>query len=179
MEFPKLLKEKTAEDYRNYDEARSLSEEEKRKKFASTTRIVVKYRDSLRKELRSGNLTWYSDSTKGVGGLGVYPGALQHFLAGLPLCQMSHYAERASVSGLRLESLEVTVDGHFLSLPGHPFDEIVFETKIVSPENAERITELAKAAENDCYVTNTLKRACRVSGKIFLNGQLLFESKNA
>jgi len=179
MEFPKLLKEKTAEEYRNYDEARSLNEEEIRKKFGSTTRVVVKYRDGLRKELRSGNLTWYADAVKGVGGLGVYPGALQHFLAGLPLCQMSHYAERASVSGLKIESLEITVDGHFVSLPGHPFDEIVFETKIVSPENSERIKELAKAAENDCYVTNTLKRACRIVGRIFLNGQLLFESRSS
>ncbi len=178
MEFPELLKEKTAEEYRQWEETKNRSEEERRKRFTSATRVEVKYRDRLRKELHSGGLTWYSDAWKGVGGLGEYPGALQHFLAGLPLCQMTHYAERASVGGLKLESLEMSVEGRFVALPDHPFDEIQFVTKIVSRESVERIRELAIAAEHDCYVTNTLKHACKVSGRIFLNGELLLESKS-
>ncbi len=50
-------------------------------------------------------------------------------------------------------------------------------TKIVSRESVERIRELAIAVERDCYVTNTLKRACRVTGKVFLNGELVSRAR--
>lgn len=176
MELPELLREEMTKTYSSWDAAKNLSEEERRKRFASTTRVSVKFADGLRKELRSGTIDWLSDSGKSVGGKGEYPGALQHFLAGLPLCQMAHYAERSSVWRIKLESLEMSVEGHFVAMSGYGFDEIRFETKIVSVESPEKIKELALAAERDCYVTNTLKRACPVSGRVFLNGELLVET---
>lgn len=176
MELPELLKKEMTKTYSDWEAAKSLSDDERRRKFASTTRVSVKFADGLRKELRSGNITWFSDANARVGGKGEYPGALQHFLAGLPLCQMAHYAERSSVWGIKLESLEMSVEGHFVAMSGYGFDEIRFETKIVSRESPEKIKELALAAERDCYVTNTLKRACRVSGRVFLNGILLMET---
>lgn len=178
MELPELLRQETMKTYSNWEAAKNLSEEERIKRFGSTLRISVKFADGLRKELRSGNVTWFSDANSMVGGKGEYPAALQHFLAGLPLCQMAHYAERSSVWGIKLESLEMSVEGHFVAMSGYGFDEIRFETKIVSRESPEKIKELALAAERDCYVTNTLKRACRVTGSIFLNGELVLESKS-
>jgi uncharacterized OsmC-like protein len=176
MELPELLTQEMTKTYSDWEAAKSLSEDERKRKFASATRISVKFAEGLRKELRSGSVSWSADASKSVGGKGEYPGALQHFLAGLPLCQMAHYAERASVWGIRLESLEMSVDGHFVAMSGHGFDEIKFETKIASPDTREKIKELALAAEHDCYVTNTLKQACRVSGRVFLNGELLMET---
>ncbi|MBI3023785.1 MAG: hypothetical protein HYY68_08725 [Thaumarchaeota archaeon] len=73
----------------------------------------------------------------------------------------------------------MSVEGHFVAMPGYPFEEVKFETRIGSRENPGRIKELAKATEHDCYVTNTLKRACRVSGRVFLNGELILESKSS
>ena len=72
---------------------------------------------------------------------------------------MTHYAERASVWGLEIGELEMSVIGHYVGVSGYGFDEIEFEARISSPEPPERIRELARAAANDCYVTNTLKRA--------------------
>jgi len=48
-----------------------------------------------------------------------------------------------------------------------------FPRTIKSPEPKEKIKELAIAAASDCYVTNTLKRSSRVTGKVFFNGEPL------
>lgn len=173
IEFPKQLNESAAKAYSAWTEARSLDEEDKRKKFRRAVRVTAKYLPQLRKELRSGELVWYSDASKAVGGMGEHPGALQHFVAGLPLCQMTHYAERASVCGVRLDDLQVSAVGHFTGIAGYGFDEIEYEVRIVSPEPSDKIRELASAAARDCYVTNTLKRSCKVTGRVLLNGQRL------
>lgn len=130
----------------------------------------------LRKQLHSGEITWYSNATRYVGGKGEHPGALQHFLGGLPLCQMTHYAERAATRDIKIESLEMKVTGHFTAFPGYGYDAIEYETRIKSQAAPEDIKNLVKAAEEDCYVTNTLKRACNLTGRIFLNGEPLMET---
>lgn len=175
IEFPDAVKEYAAQAYRAWAESEGVDEEAKRAKFGRALRVTAKYLPMLRKELRSGDLVWYSDSPKAGGGLGEHPGALQHFIAGLPLCQMTHYAERASVWGLRLDDLEVSVVGRYLAISGHGFDHIKYEVRINSPEPAEKIKELALAAAGDCFVTNTLKRSCEVTGKIMLNGASLVD----
>ncbi len=175
MNLPEQLKAPTEKAYSSWREAESLSEEERRNNFRRAVRVTAKYSSDLRKEVRSGELSWYSDAGKGVGGKGEYPGALQHFISGLPLCQMTHYAERASVWGLKIEELEMSAVGHYVGVSGYGFDEIEFEARILSPEPPERIRELARAAANDCYVTNTLKRACNVHGRVFLNGEHLVD----
>ncbi len=176
MEFPEQLKKEMMETYSKWHEAETRPPEERARKFGSTTMVTVRYIDGLRRELRSGPVTWYSDFSKRSGGKGEYPGPLQQFLAGLPLCQMSHYAERASAWGFRIESLEMAVRGHFVAMPGHGFDAIEYDTRIVSPEDEEKIKKLVSAAENDCYVTNTLKRTCKLTGHIYLNGESLIET---
>jgi len=177
MNFPEQLRKVMLEIYAAREKAAKEGEEDK--KFRGTIRITVRLLDDLRKELSSDNITWYSDGSRLVGGKGEHPGALQHFISSIALCQMSHYAERASVWGLKLDSLEMSVKGHFVRLPGRGFDEIEYETRIVSPENPDRIKELVVAAEHDCYVTNTLKHACKVGGRIFLNGMPLMETRHS
>lgn len=162
-----------ARAYQELTEAQGLGEEARRVKFGRAVRVTAKYLPGLRKELRSGELVWYSDLPKAGGGMGEHPSALQHFIAGLPLCQMTHYAERASVWGIKVDDLEVSVIGRYLAIPGHGFDHIEYEVRINSAEPAARIKELAIAAANDCYVTTTLKRSCKVTGKVLLNGELL------
>lgn len=173
IEFPDMVKESAARAYQEWAEAEGLDEEAKKTKFGRALRVTAKYLPGLRKELRSGDLVWYSDPPKAGGGMGEHPGALQHFVAGLPLCQMTHYAERASVWGLRLDDLEVSVVGRYLAITGHGFDHIEYEIRISSLEPPEKIKELALAAAGDCYVTNTLKRSCEITGKIILNGESL------
>jgi uncharacterized OsmC-like protein len=173
VEFPDEVKMSATSAYATWREAEGLEEGEKKSRFRRAVRVAARYLPQLRKELKSGDIVWYSDATKAVGGRGECPGALQHFLAGLPLCQMTHYAERASVWGIKLDDLEVSAVGHFTGLPGYGFDEIEYEVRIASSETRRRIQELALAAAGDCYVTNTLKRSSKVTGRVQLNGEEL------
>lgn len=175
VEFPAQVKDSAAKAYKEWADAEGLSEDERRRKFGRAVRVSARYLPELRKEVRSGDLVWYSDAPKIVGGKGEHPGALQHFLAGLPLCQLTHYAERASVWGMKIQDLELSATGRLLGMSGRGFDSIEYEVKIISQEPAEKVKELASAAARDCYVTNTLKRSCKVIGKIFLNGESLME----
>ncbi len=169
IEFPEQVKESAAKAYSAWVEAEGFSEEEKKSKFRGAVRVSAKYLPQLRKELRSGDLVWYSDAGKLVGGRGEHPTALQHFVAGLPICQMTHYAERASVGGIKLDDLEFSAVGRYTAMSGYGFDEIEYEVRVKSGEPRDRIAELARAAASDCYVTNTLKRACKVRGRVLLN----------
>jgi len=175
VEFPEQLKESTEKSYGDLREAEGQGEEKVRERFRHAVRVSAKYLPELRKEVRSGDLVWYSDAGKSVGGRGEHPGALSHFIAGLPLCQMTHYAERAVVRGLKIDELEISAIGRYTGAPGHGFDSVEYEVKINSSEPAELIKDLALAAANDCYVTNTLKKACRVSGRVLLNGASIVE----
>jgi len=170
VEFPERLKQSVAKTYAEWKEAETLAEEERKGKFRRAVRVTARYLPELRKEVRSGDLVWHSDAGKQVGGKGEHPGALQHFIAGLPLCQMTHYAERASARGIKVEDLEVTAVGHYTGIAGYGFDSVEYEVRISSPESPEKVKELATAAAGDCYVTNTLKKACKVSGRLILNG---------
>jgi len=175
IDFPDKVKESASQAYKEWAEAEGLDEKAKKTKFGRALRVTAKYLPGLRKEVRSGDLVWYSDLPKAGGGMGEHPGALQHFVASLPLCQMTHYAERASVWGVRLEELEMTAIGRYLAISGRGFDSVEYEVRIKSPEPKEKIKELAVAAASDCYVTNTLKRSCEVKGRVMLNGEMIAE----
>lgn len=86
----------------------------------------------------------------------------------------------ASAKDLRLEKVEWALRGYFDRSGGRApgvlnrgIEEIRYETHIESPEDAATISALAAEAESQCYVLSTLKRAVRLSGQIFHNGQLL------
>jgi len=173
MDFPERLRESTAKTYANREGAERLSDEERKSRFRRTTRVRAKLLPQLRRELRSGELVWFADGSKDVGGRGEFPGPLQQFIAGRPTCQMTHYAERAAFGGLKIDDLEMNAIGRFVGLSGYGYDEIEYEARITSQEPPEKIKELSASAANDCYVTNTLKRACKVTGHIILNGEHL------
>ena len=117
------------------------------------------------------DLKWYSDESKERGGTGKGPSPLSYFLSSMGFCQFVHYAEHAMVDGIRLESLEMKVNGTIVAQRPRRFTEVAYEVKILSPESEETIKRLAKKAADDCYVTNTLKRSCKVVGTIFHNGK--------
>jgi uncharacterized OsmC-like protein len=143
MDLPILLKETTEKTYASWAEAEKVTEEEKKGKFRRSVRVTARYTEGLRKELRAGEITWFSDAAKAVGGRGEHPGALSHFVAGLPLCQMTHYAERAAVEGLRIDDLEIETVGRYVALRGYGFDEVEYTVRLVSPESSDEIDRLA------------------------------------
>ncbi len=117
------------------------------------------------------DLKWYADESKERGGTGKGPSPLSYFLSSMGFCQFVHYAEHAMVDGIKLESLEMKVNGTIVTQRPRRFTEVTYEVRISSPDSEETIRELAKKAADDCYVTNTLKRSCKVIGTIFHNGK--------
>ena len=88
----------------------------------------------------------------------------------------------AALKDITLDALEFSIRGYFdrrggrvAGLPNRGFEEIRYETRIESPEPAERIKELVEEAERHCYVLSTLRRAAKVSARIILNGAPLME----
>ena len=136
---------------------------------------IEKQNDMFSQAVRVGDdFTWYSNDTKEVvnGNRGTSP--LSYFLSSLGLCQCVHYAEHSIVSNLQLDSLTITVDGTISQNP-RLFTDISYTVHISSAESEEHIKELARKAANDCYVTNTVKKGCKVTGFVFLNGKKIDE----
>jgi uncharacterized OsmC-like protein len=117
------------------------------------------------------DLKWYADESKEKGGTSKGPSPLSYFLSSMGFCQFVHYAEHAMVDGIKLESLEMKIDGTIVAQRPRRFTEVTYEVRISSPESEETIRRLAKKAADDCYVTNTLKRSCKVIGTIIHNGK--------
>ncbi len=137
---------------------------------------ISKKDDFLSSASRAGSdLVWSSDEPKDRGGQGLGPSPLSYFLSSLGFCQFVHYAEHAMEDNLTINSLEMKVEGRASMQKPRRFTEVTYEARITSPESEEAIKRLARVAADECYVTNTLMRACNVKGLIFLNGKRLDE----
>ena len=99
------------------------------------------------------------------------PSPLAYFLSSLGMCQMIHYAEWAASSNIELNHLEIKVEGEFYVSRPRSFSKISYIVNIHSNEDHETIRKLAMNASSDCYVTNTLSKACEVSGFLVINGR--------
>lgn len=121
------------------------------------------------------DLVWYSDEPKERGGTGKGTSPLSYFLSSLGFCQMVHYVEHCAGGDLKLDSLEMKVEGKISPQRPARFTDVTYEVKIGSSEDDERVKKLARTAAEDCYVTNTLKRSCSVKGIIFHNGSKIDE----
>lgn len=71
VEFPVQVKEAAEKAYAEWSQAEGLGDDANRARFGRAVRVTAKYLPRLRKEVHSGDLVWYSDATKMVGGEGV------------------------------------------------------------------------------------------------------------
>ncbi len=149
-----------------------LKEHEKDLQPFTVTLNIAKRDDFLSTASRAGSdLIWSSDEPRDRGGQGLGPSPLSYFLSSLGFCQFVHYAEHAMDHRLRIDSLEMKVEGKASMQRPRRFTDVTYEVRISSPQDEETIKSLARAAAEDCYVTNTLRESCRVKGLIFLNGK--------
>lgn len=132
---------------------------------SSRVSVTVKKGDNLFSEARPENqdFSW----TSGESG----PSPLAYFVSSLAMCQMIHYGEHAGSKDIQIDELSIRVEGKFSVSRPRYFSEIYYYIEIESPENTDTIVDLASSAANDCYVTNTLSRACDVRGFLNLNGK--------
>lgn len=144
---------------------------------ARTISVNLKKEDDfLSVAARSGSpFSWYADESKERGGTEKGASPLSYFLSSMGFCQFVHYAEHSMLVGIKLESLEMKVDGKIVMQKPRRFTEVSYEVKITSSNDDETIRKLAKAAAEDCYVTNTLKKSIPVKGIIIHNGNKIDE----
>jgi len=125
--------------------------------------------------LEGGSLVWYSDESKHRGGQERGASPLSYFLSSMGFCQFVHFTEHSIVEGLTLESLQMKINGKFSMQRPRRFTEISYEVTIASGESDDAVRALARKAVEDCYVTNTLKRSCPVTGMVIHNGRKIDE----
>ncbi len=142
----------------------------------TVTVLLRKEDDFLSSAKRFGtDQVWYSDEPKDRGGQGKGPSPLSYFLSSMGFCQLVHYAEHCMADGIKLDSLEVKINGKVSTQRPRKFTEVAYEVTIHSSEQDEEVKRLARAAADDCYVTGTLKNACKVTGIITHNGKKIDE----
>lgn len=134
---------------------------------------TVSAEDTLSTESRIRTFTVQLDEPRELGGTDTGPNPVEAVLAALGSCQTIVYRAYANALGLRIDRIEVDARGHldirgFLNLapvaPG--FERVTFTTRIVSPEPAEKISELARLVEAHCPVLDILRTPVPVSGTL-------------
>src|SRR5712692_861347 len=95
------------------------------------------------------DLKWYSDESKERGGSSKGPSPLSYFLSSMGFCQFVHYAEHAMERNLKIDSLEMKLDGRASMQRPRRFTEVTYEVKISRPESEEKIRRLARDAVED------------------------------
>ncbi len=108
-----------------------------------------------------------------LGGHDIAPNPVELVLAALGTCQEILYGAYASVLDIPIDSVKVNVKGS-LDLKGlfalddnveAGFQEIEYNTEIISPAEESIVQKLVDVVENHCPVLDTLTRAVKVNGK--------------
>lgn len=116
---------------------------------------------------------WYSDEPKERGGDGSAPGPLAYFLGAVGLGIATQCSYEAAVRDVEIDEIAIAVKAPLRRTPGSSFETISYETRMRGKATAETAEEIVRTAVNKSYITNTLKKSVRVTGKVVLNDQLL------
>jgi uncharacterized OsmC-like protein len=159
--FSAEFTEKMRERLKKYGEA-------DRTEVTAEVRVTVDKLDDLASVARGRSQSPWAADENG-------PSPLEYFISALGLCQCVHYAEHAAASGIRLESLRIEIIGDFRVTRPRSLNKLEYTVLIQSREEPGVTRDLARKASTECYVTQTLKKACEVRGHILLNSSDLGE----
>lgn len=121
------------------------------------------------------------DEPAAMGGGDTAANPMEMVLAALGACMEINYSAYASLLGIPLDSVEVTVSGYMdlremFDLKhecGAGFTKVNFETHIQSPASEDTIRRLIETVERCCPVKDTLARPVPLTGQIRLNDRAL------
>jgi putative redox protein len=122
------------------------------------------------------------DEPQELGGTDAGPNPVELVLAALGTCQEIVYAVYAAILGVKLERIEIFVEGRLdprgffgvaEAAPG--FREVRYQVRIESPTEPQRVEALVRAVQEHCPVLDILKRPMQVTGGVELNGSPLME----
>lgn len=166
-----------------------VDEEDKRiqadgKRAVTQKRVECKLVRNYAKQAKARQFTINCDEPIANGGEDTAPQATEYFLAGAGFCELSLYVRYAALLGIKVESIEITVIGNLnkqvfwtrrptgrIGQVIFGFSDVIFETRIKSSENRERIKELAAEVEGRCPIYATIKNPTPVRNVVYLNGE--------
>lgn len=119
------------------------------------------------------------DEPPELGGTDTAANPVELLLVALGACQEIMYSAYASVMGVQLDSVKVSLRGYldlrglFGMEDGIPpgYQKILFETDLASPADRDTLMKLVRTVESHCPVMDTLMRAIEVSGSVSINGE--------
>lgn len=122
-----------------------------------------------------------ADEPETYGGTASAPPPLTYLLASFGFCEQTMIARSAALREIPLDSVRIRLRGYFNRRGGHVdgvepsgFELFRVRIQIESPAGVEAIEALVDDVERQCYVYNTLRRACRIEHEIVLNGAVAF-----
>ncbi len=124
------------------------------------------------------------DEMPELGGKNAGPNPVELLLVALGTCQEIMYSAYASVMGINLESVKVTLKGDIdlrgmlgidESIPSG-YNKITFKTDLESDADEEALLDLIEAVEDHCPVMDTILREITINGTAAVNGKELFVS---
>lgn len=148
------------------------------KRSVVTHRVTTKWNGDVQCTTKiPGIAEFYFDEPAAVGGNNSSPSPSNYVLASLGACQEIVYAVTASIMNIKIENITTVVEGKvdmrgILGLSNEissGFQEVLFHTKISSPENTETLKRLIDAVERQCPVLDSLRRPIDVKGKVTIN----------
>ncbi len=142
-----------------------------------TNKAVARVVENQRSEATVRGFTLVQDEPESVAGTGRGPTPTDFFVTSIALCENVIFARTAAMSDLDLQALETTVSGTWdlrglFEIRGADsfFQSIVVETRVRSGDPVDRVVEVARLTHRRCPVHQTLRRATRLSFRLFVNG---------
>ena len=139
-----------------------------------TATTTVRIRSGLTTDIEDGPWRLIADEGADLGGAGLGPDPGVFTRAGLGSCLAIGYVMWASLFGVPLDSVEVTVEADYDARGGFGIDDslppgwsaVRYATKISSSAPEERVRELVEYGDRHSSVLDIIRRAIPVSGQV-------------
>jgi len=133
-------------------------------------------------QLRLASVCWEGEGLKfpvtvdeppSRGGDAGAPAPLSYFILGAATCLLTQFSKLAMLGELKVDSLSMTARGHFERKIEGAFTDVTYDVKIAGSEAPATIEKLSRDAERQCFASNTLKKALKLTTNVDYNGSHL------
>ena len=147
-------------------------------KTLGTVRADVKLLGQQYQESKMKSFTLVSDEPVASGGTDRGATPLDFFAASIGFCENVIFARHAALLGLRFESLETSVRGHWERRGQYEIDgaepsfrDMTVETKVTTGDAVEKVVEVTRLTHRRCPMHATITKAMKVTDRLFVNGK--------
>jgi uncharacterized OsmC-like protein len=117
------------------------------------------------------------DEPESVAGTGKGPTPTDFLIASVAFCENVVFARNAALNDLEIQALETTASGDWdmkglfeIGTADPSFRSILVETRVKTTGPIKKVVEVARMTHRRCPVHATLKKATKMTFKLFVNG---------